>query len=264
MAEAEFEDITYEKRDGKAYVTINRPDRLNALRYQTNVELGRAWLHFRDDPDCRVAILSGAGDRAFSAGWDLKAAAAGEEEAPSLGRPRVAFGGLSGRLKIWKPIIAAVNGLAYGGGFELTMYCDIRIASENAVFSMAETRIGSAPSSAATQRFVQFVPQAIANYVILTGQPIDAKEAYRIGLISHLAPAGEVMKVADTIADQLLETAPLAVMAAKQAIEVGRSLAFDQAELFDERQEFMLEHTEDCDEGIRAFVEKRKPVWKGR
>lgn len=263
MGELDFQDIIYEKKDGKAYIIMNRPERLNAIRHQTNIEMGRAFLDFRDDPNCRVAILSGAGERAFSAGWDLKAAAAGEEEAPMLGQ-RVAFGGLAGSLKIWKPIIAAINGLAYGGGFEIIMYCDIRIASENATFSMAETRIGSAPSSAATQRLIRYVPQAIANYVIFTGQPIDAKEAYRIGLISHLTPPGEVMKLAEEIADQLLEAAPLGIMAAKQAIEVGHSLAFDQAELFDERQEYMLMHTEDCEEGVRAFVEKRKPVWKGR
>jgi enoyl-CoA hydratase/carnithine racemase len=261
MANLDFKNIIYEKRDAIAVVTINREASLNALDAFTSSELYRAWEDFRDDDNLRVAILTGTGQKSFSTGMDLVATASGESQFD--GRP-VPFGGFTKRLPIYKPIIAAINGFCLAGGLELALTCDIRICTPEARFGLPEVRWAIMPGACGTQRLPRAIPQAWANYMVLTGEQIDAETAQSIGLVSHVVPHEELMDMALRIAGVICERGPLAVSAAKEAIVRGADMPLEHGLAYEDLAISRLFATEDAKEGPRAFAEKRKPEYKGR
>ncbi len=251
------------ERDGRVLtVTMNRPERMNALHPPANEELGKAFDDFCADPDLWVAIITGAGDRAFSAGNDLKYQAAGD------GRLAIAekgFGGLTGRYDNPKPVIAAVNGVAMGGGFEIALACDLIVASENATFALPEPRVGLAALAGGLHRLPRAIPLKHAMGMILTGRRVSAQEGQALGFVNEVVPAGELAAAARRWADQILECAPLSVRASKQVALDG--LAFGSVEEAMQGRYPLLRDmlkSEDFVEGPRAFAEKRAPDWKGR
>ncbi len=262
MADLSFQNIIYEKQGAVAVLTINREAQLNAINAQTSSEMYRAWEDFRDDDNLRVAILTGMGQKAFSTGMDLVATARGENQFEG-GRP-VPFGGFTKRLPIYKPIIAAINGFCLAGGMELALTCDIRICTPEARFGLPEVRWAIMPGAGGTQRMPRAIPQAWANYLILTGEQIDAETALRIGLVSHIVPREELMDRAHQIANIICERGPLAVRAAKEAINRGLDMPLDHGLAFEDLLLGRLMATEDAKEGPRAFAEKRKPEYRGR
>ncbi len=262
MTELAFENIRYEKRGAIALLTINREQALNAIDARTSSEMYRAWVDFRDDDSLRVAILTGTGTKAFSTGMDLVATARGENQFEG-GRP-VPFGGFTKRLTIDKPIIAAINGYCLAGGLELALACDIRICTPGARFGLPEVRWAIMPGAGGTQRLPRAIPQAWANYMILTGEQIDAETALRIGLVSHIVPDEELLPRALEIAGIICERGPLAVRAAKEAIRRGMEMPLEHGLAFEDLLLGRLFATDDAKEGPRAFAEKRKPEYRGR
>lgn len=257
--------ITYEKTGRIATITINRPDALNAIDPRTSDELTEAWADFRDDPEVWVGILTGAGDRAFCTGADLK------ELIPSLTEKARAgslsefnFGGITRDFQTWKPIIAAVNGFALAGGTELVLACDIRIASENARFGQPEVRWAIIPGAGGTQRLPRAIGVSAAMEIILTGRQVPAEEALRLGLIHKVVPHAEVMAEARKTAEALLANGPLALRAAKQAVIEGYDMTLDQGLDLELRLFAELLLTEDAVEGPKAFAEKRPPAYGAR
>jgi enoyl-CoA hydratase/carnithine racemase len=257
--------ILYEKSGRIATITINRPDALNAIDPQTNEELVAAWADFRDDPEMWVAILTGAGERAFCAGADLK------ELIPSLGErarrgdlKEFNFGGLTRGYRTWKPIIAAVNGFALAGGTELVLACDIRIASEHARFGQPEVRWAIIPGAGGTQRLPRAIGMSAAMEIILTGRQVDAQEALRLGLIHRVVPAADVAAEARRTAEALLVNGPLALRAAKQAVVEGWDQPLGDGLDLELRLFGELLRTDDAVEGPRAFAEKRQPQYQAR
>jgi enoyl-CoA hydratase/carnithine racemase len=252
----ELEYLLVETRGRVLYVTLNRPAALNTIHPPLRAELDEAMGRFRDDPDLWVAILTGAGDRAFCAGWDLKWHVANEQASRAL-RPSP-----SALANCWKPVIAAVNGYAVGGGLELALDCDIVIAADHARFGVPEPRRGQMTDKGA-QRLPRIIPLKVAMGLLLTGKLIDATEAYRIGLVNEVVPSEQLMAAAERWAQEILECSPLAIQATKQAalqellqgIEEGRSRSYPLQE--------RLRQSQDLVEGPRAFAEKRKPIWTG-
>lgn len=261
MADLTSDNILYEKRGAVAVVTINREKQLNAIDGQTSQDMQRVWEDFRDDPNLRVAILTGVGEKSFSTGMDLVATARGENQLQ--GRP-APFGGFTKRLPIYKPIIAAINGFCLAGGMELALTCDIRICTPDARFGLPEVRWAIMPGAGGTQRMPRAIPQAWANYLILTAEQMDAETALRIGLVSHIVPKDELMDRALQIANTICERGPLAVRAAKEAIARGMDMPLEHGLAYEDVLLARLMSTEDAKEGPRAFAEKRKPEYKGR
>jgi len=254
--------VDYEKKGKIAIMTINRPEARNALGADVSREMNEAMVDFRDDPNLWVAIITGAGDKAFSAGADIKGFARGldssgagtAEPARTVERVRAD--------QIWKPFIAAINGYALGGGLELAMTCDIRIAAEHAELGQPEINIGIIAGAGGTQRLPRFVPRAMAAKILLTGERISAQEALRIGLVSDVVPLDQLMPTAMQIAETICQKAPLSVRATKQAMIQGYSLPLDQGLQLEHELAVGLRSTKDRAEGVRAFVEKRAPVFK--
>ena len=258
--------IIYEKRGRVAYITINRPEARNAIDWETSHELSNAWKDFRDDDNLWIGVITGAGDKAFSAGADLKSlipslTSGGRSSAPV---DEGGFGGITRGFECWKPIIAAVNGYCLAGGFEILLACDLRIASENATFGLTETRWGIIPAAGGTQRLPRAVPLAKAMEIVLMAEPISAAEAYRIGLVNKVVPQAELMNEVERWVATLLERGPLALRAAKQAMLQGLSLPLDEGMRLEQRLASSMFGTEDAREGPRAFAEKRKPQFQGR
>lgn len=261
--------IRFEKRERIALITIDRPAALNAFDLDLSRELAEAWLVFRDDPELWVAIVTGAGEKSFSAGADLRALGEFYRSLTPLQRRHRAetqpgLGGLTRNLEVWKPIIAAVNGYCFGGGLELALACDIRIASENAQFGLTETSWGIIPGAGGTQRLPRLVPVGIALEMILTAKKIDAAEAYRIGLVNQVVPRAELMNAATEMAQRICANAPLAVQTAKMAVWKGLDLPLGDGLRLENTLGEPLRQTEDVQEGVAAFAEKRKPQFKGQ
>ncbi len=258
-----LEYVLYEKRDRVAYVTINRPEVMNALHPPAREELDRVWEDFVADPDLWVAIITGAGDRAFCAGSDLKYRA-NEADVEALRHPGVAESHVLDRC--WKPIIAAVNGYAVGGGLELALRCDIIVAADIARFGLPEPRRGLLADEGGVIALIRRLPYHQAMGLILTGGFIEAQEAHRVGLVNEVAPAKALMDAAGRWAREILECAPLAVQAAKQVAVTSVDLPVEVAARRIETLEAVrrMRESQDYIEGPRAFADKRKPEWKGR
>jgi enoyl-CoA hydratase/carnithine racemase len=262
-----YEKIIYEKTGHIAIVTINRPDRMNAIDPQTSAELHEAWCDFRDDADLRVGIFTGAGDRAFSAGNDLVAMSAAQQtgsNAVAAAFSRAPFGGITRNFECWKPMIAAINGYCLAGGLEMALACDIRIAAEHAQFGLAEVTRGIIPGAGGTQRLPRVIPFGPALELLLTGGRFDAQWAFRYGLVNHVVPLDQLMPKALEIANVLCENAPVSLRLVKQAAYKGLSMPLEEGLRFEIEQSRKVMQTEDAREGPLAFAQKRKPVWKGR
>jgi enoyl-CoA hydratase/carnithine racemase len=270
-----YEYVLYEKRDRIAYVTLNRPEVLNALHAGCHAELAEVWDDFAADPECWVAIITGAGDRAFSAGNDLKVTAQ-RSSAPDSTPPTVTaavqaqarntrgFAGLTSRFDLWKPVIAAVNGYAMGGGLEIALACDIIIAADHAQLGLPEPRRGLFAGAGGVHRLPRQLPLKRAMGMILTGKPIDAKTALDWGLVNEVVPLAELMPTAERWAQEIMECAPLSVRASKEIAMSGLEFGLEEAMGKQYNGARVLAQSEDNREGPRAFAEKRKPVWKGR
>jgi enoyl-CoA hydratase/carnithine racemase len=257
------EATDYEKKNHIAILTMNRPEAMNAMNAAMRKEMGDALVDFRDDNDAWVLIITGAGERAFSAGMDLREMAArlaGGGGATGGGAPVPSL--MAGNIEIWKPIIAAINGVAVGGGLETALACDIRIASENARVGLSEPKRGIVPGGGGMARLPRLVPLGAALEILLTGDLITAQEAYRIGLVNQVVPASELMSAAIKMAERLMESAPLALQAIKETVMKTRHMPLEEA--LPARYGPNAMASEDAKEGTAAFTQKRKPVWKGK
>lgn len=261
-----YEAIIYEKKNHIAILTMNRPETMNAMNMAMRREMGEAFVDFRDDKDSWVLIITGAGERAFSAGLDLREMAAG------LSGGRASGGGtppppppslMEGTIEIWKPVISAINGVAVGGGIETALASDIRIAADNARLGLSEPKRGIIPGGGGLVRLPRLgIPLGAALEILLTGDLINAQEAYRLGLVNQVVPASELMPAAIKMAERLMESAPLALRAVKEIVMKARDVP-SLSEALKVRASVNPYASEDAKEGTKAFNEKRKPVWKG-
>jgi enoyl-CoA hydratase/carnithine racemase len=253
--------INYDKEGRTAIFTINRPQALNALNMEVHRELYEAMVEFRDATDLWVGIITGAGDKAFSAGADIKQELPfmnEHKDAPWATPPTIMRG-----FELWKPLIAAINGLALGGGLELALACDIRIAAESARLGTPEVTLGLIPGWGGTQRLPRMIPWCKAAELVLMGSIIDAEEAYRIGLINKVVPQDKLMPTAKKLAEAVCRAGPLAVRAAKEAMVRGSNMTLEEGLRLEQLLEARVMGTEDFREGTEAFLEKRKPSYKG-
>ncbi len=242
-------------------VTLNRPDVMNALHSEAHHELEKVWDEFAARDDLWVGIVTGAGDRAFSAGNDLKVQAAGKRGP----RARTGFAGLTHRFDLDKPLIAAVNGIAMGGGFEIALACDIVVAAENAIFALPEPRVGLIAGAGGVHRLPRMIPQKQALGMILTGRRVPAQEGRALGFVNEVVPAGQALEGAKRWAALILECSPMAVRASKQAAYRGldaADLATAMETVYPAQQANLA--SQDYIEGPRAFAAKRKPDWQNR
>jgi enoyl-CoA hydratase/carnithine racemase len=248
--------ILFEKRNAIAYVTINRPERLNACDFEAYARLAEIWTEYQDDATLRVAILTGAGERAFCAGSDIKANYVEQHgsEPHNLLFPRM--------LTLDKPIIAAINGHANGGGLEQALACDIRVAADHAEFGLGEVRLGWLPGGGGTQRLPRLIPLGRALEMLYTGNRIDAREALRVGLVDHVVPMNQLIEKCEAIAIEICKSAPLAVQRIKQVSLRGLDLSLADGLRLEREHYDWLQTTEDAREGAQAFAEKRPPFWK--
>ena len=254
-------DITV--ADGIATITINRPERLNAMDADHYTALSAAWMRVRDDNDIRVAIVTGAGERAFTTGADIKSFVTKPPELAEMWltqRDQL----LNRGLEVWKPVIAAVNGLCLGGGMTLLFGTDIRVAAEHATFSLAEVKRGVIAGNGGTQRILRQLPHAIGMEMLLTGSSIDAAAAARWGLINKVVPKNDVMATALEYAHRIAENAPLAVQAAKELAIRGRDMDLATGLRMEQLVNRLLGFSEDAKEGPAAFTEKRPAKFRGK
>ena len=261
-----FQEVTVEKLDNIARITINRPDQLNAISRRTLQEMERALKELRKDPNIRVVILTGAGEKAFCAGADLKGGIFTPEtdsvKGARLARMGQEFTELIERYET--PVIAAVNGLAFGGGWEIAMACDVIIASENAQFCLPEINLGLIPGWGGTQRLPRLIGKSRAKELIFTGDRLTAREAERIGMISKAVPTKELQKTALELAGKLAMKSPIMLKLAKQAISRGIDMNLKSGLAEEVRAFRVCFTTQDFREGMRAFLEKRQPKFYGR
>jgi len=258
-----LENVLYEKRNGIAYVTINRPKALNALNTPTWKDLRTAFEDVRDDAAIRGAILTGAGEKAFIAGADItELATLAAFEAARASR----FGQSVLDLieNLGKPVIAAVNGFALGGGCETAMACTLRIAVERASFGQPEVKLGLLPGGGGTQRLPRLVGKGRALQLILSAEMIDAREAWRIGLVNEIVPAADLIARAEAILKQIASNAPIAVKLALEATNRGLETSQDEGMLLEASYFGLCAATEDKKEGTQAFLERRAPQFHGR
>lgn len=257
----EYEELIYEVKGETAIITINRPDWYNALNARAKEELENAIRMVRDDVQVRGVVLTGKG-KAFCSGNDVTEKYETRDEAMAVGRRMHALTQSIQDLK--KPVVAAVNGYALGGGCELALACDIRIAGEKAVFSFPEVSLGMVPSFGGTQRLPRLIGSGRAKELLFTGRKVKAQEALEIGLVNQVVSQERLMESAMEMMGLIVKNAPLAVMQCKYLIDRGMELTLKEGLLLENEASGMLVETEDNKEGVRAFMEKRTPVFRGR
>ena len=258
-----YETLLFEIKEGVAFVTINRPDKLNALNDQVVDELGHAAGRITSEDAIKGAILTGAGPKAFVAGADIADLA---KQGPFDGKARALRGqAVLRRLETCgKPVIAAINGFALGGGCELAMACHVRIAADTAKFGQPEVKLGIAPGYGGTQRLPRLVGKGVAVQLILTGEMIDAQEAYRIGLVNRVVPAAQLLAESEKMLRGILAMGPLAVRLALEAVDQGLEMTLEEGLLLEANHFGLLAATKDMKEGLTAFLEKRQAKFEGR
>jgi len=258
-----YETLLCEKREAIAYVTINRPEKLNALNRRVIDELDACFTAFEADDDIRAVILTGAGERSFVAGADINELAV---QTPVEGRETSLRGQrvLDRIENLGKPVIAAVNGFALGGGCELAMACTLRIASESARFAQPEVKLGIVPGYAGTQRLPRLVGKGRAMEIILTGEQLSAQEAYRIGLVNQVVSSKDLIAAAGNLARKIMANAPLAVKFAMEAVNRGMDMSQAEGEFLEASLFGLCCTTADMKEGTQAFLEKRPAKFVGR
>jgi E-phenylitaconyl-CoA hydratase len=254
--------VDFSTEGNVAYITLNRPEAMNSLDPEAIVRLAEIWAEVRNNPDIRVSVLTGAGEKAFCTGTDMKKTPVPDECMAALyykeGQPIVPH------MKMWKPIIACINGYAVGGGLEMALACDLMICSTSAKFGLTETKVASLAGLNGTQCLPRAVPRAVAMKMLLTGELIDAQEALRVGLVSDVVEPDKLMALAKRYAEKIANNAPLSVMAAKQAVVMGMDMPLQHAIDFSYLLWGSLRDTEDRKEGFKAFAEKRTPEYQGR
>jgi crotonobetainyl-CoA hydratase len=261
---ADHQFCRIEREGRQLIVTLNRPEVMNALHRPAHFELDQVFNDFAADPELWIAIVTGAGDKAFSAGNDLKYQAAGNP----TGHPPSGFAGITQRFDLVKPVIAAVNGVAMGGGFEIALACDLIIAAENAVFALPEPRVGLAALAGGLHRLPRMIPLKQATGMILTGRRVPAREGLALGFVNEVVPEGQALAGARRWAEQILECSPMSIRASKETLYRSLDTAGGIAAAYQAQREYpavvALTRSEDRVEGPKAFAEKRKPRWQGR
>jgi enoyl-CoA hydratase len=257
-----FENLLIERQESFAIVTINRPKVLNALNTRTLDELRRAILELKHDQAVRAVVLTGSGEKSFVAGADINELAV---QTPAGGREHAIAGQhvLDLIEQMGKPVIAAINGYALGGGCELAMACTIRIAADTAKLGQPEINLGIIPGYAGTQRLARIVGKGRALELLLTGDQVSAQEAHRLGLVNRVVPGAELMAEAKKLAAALASKAPLAIRYILEAVHKGVEMPFPQAQVFEATLFGLVASSDDMREGTAAFLEKRKPAFKG-
>ena len=259
----EFKHIIYEKSEGIATITLNRPEVLNAFSKEVEDEVLQALEDIKNDENIRVVILTGAGEKAFSTGADIKAMKginALKARELSLRGEKIC----TALENLEKPVIAAINGYALGGGLEVAMACDIRIASENARMGQTEINIGLIPGWGGTQRLTRLIGRTKAKELVFTGKMIDAKTAEQLGIVNMVVPADKFKETVRQFAAELAQKAPVALKVAKALINKGAEISLDAAIALEREGFGVVASTEDLQEGVSAFTEKRKPTFKGK
>lgn len=257
------EFVRFEKRGRVAWVTLNRPEVMNALHPPCHDRLDAIWDEFATDPELWVAVLTGTGERAFCAGNDLKWTAQNANRMPPL--PKGGFAGLATRFDLVKPVIAAVNGVALGGGFEVVLACDVVIAAQHAQFGLPEPRVGLVAAAGGAQRLPRQIPLKVAMGMMLTGEAITAARALELGLVNEVVAREDLLDAAGRWADRIAACSPLSVRATKQAALNGLDRPLQDAIAIGNYPAVLeLLRSDDALEGTRAFAEKRRPQWKGR
>jgi enoyl-CoA hydratase len=257
-----YQKLIFEKRGNIAYLTLNRPEVYNAFDTGLIFEFREALREVEKDETIRVLIITGAG-KAFQAGADIS-------ELLKMTVLEVHRWNHN-LLENWraleelkKPVIAAINGLALGGGLELALACDIRIAAENARMGTPEVKLGIVPGTGGTQRLPRLIGKGMAMEILITGEPVDAQEAFRIGLVNKVVPAGRALSAAEEMANKIIRNAPFAVEMTKDAVEKGENMPLDAAVEYSHRNSILSNASEDAKEGFKAFLEKRTPQWRGK
>jgi enoyl-CoA hydratase/carnithine racemase len=262
-------NILYEKKGHVRLITINRAEKMNSLDFAANDELVDLWYEFEEDDDARVAVLTGAGSQAFCAGADLKTytLAFAQTSAPEFRKKYTngpGFGGITRNLDIDKPIIAAVNGFAISGGFELALACDLRFCSENAEFALQDAKWGFHACDGGLIRLPQIIGMGHAMEIILSGERVNAEHAYRIGLVNRIYPQSELLERALDYAHMLASRAPLSHRFAKEVVRRSMGMHQDEALKWESRSFYDVGMTEDLKEGVTSFKERRAANFKGR
>lgn len=246
-------------------IVLDRP-KANAIDARTSIQMGEVFQQFQNDPDLRVAIITGAGERFFSAGWDLKSAADGE--APDADFGPGGFAGLTEMFTLDKPVIAAVNGYAFGGGFELALAADMIICAENACFALPEAQLGIVPDSGGVLRLPKSLPPVLVNEMLMTGRRMDAEEALQWGVINRVVSGEKLMDTARNLANAIVQSAPLSVAALKEIYRQTSELTVEEGYRLMRSGQLKhypgVLHSADASEGPQAFMEKRPPRWQGK
>jgi enoyl-CoA hydratase/carnithine racemase len=258
-----YETLLYEKRDGIAYLTVNRPEKLNALNNQVMIDLKACFESLQQDAEARVVILTGSGEKAFVAGADIGVLAT---QTPIEGKDRSIRGQAVLDLieNLGKPVIAAINGYALGGGCELALACTLRVASENAKLGQPEVKLGIIPGYAGTQRLPRLVGKGRALELILSAEPISAEEAYRIGLVNQVVPIKDLIAACEALARKIMANGPVAVRLAMEAVNHGMEMTEEQGQYLEATLFGLCCTTADMKEGTRAFLEKRPAKFTGQ